>query len=181
MRARLPLAIAFALVVTPVLGVTAPPAHAGGGCHEQGIRESRYATEVALTKNCFSPTVIHVDPGATVTWANKDGVTHNVTGAGFTFGSDDFDAATFTYRFNTAGTFPYFCGLHPGMIGTVVVGDPLALTAPASGVSLPASRAATSRSQERAGSIDGIAIVLLVLFTMAVSGSAGFGLGRQRS
>jgi hypothetical protein len=31
--------------------------------------------------------------------------------------------ATFGHMFETAGEFPYFCLLHPNMVGTVVVGS----------------------------------------------------------
>jgi plastocyanin len=68
----------------------------------------------------FSPKTIAVPVGTTVTWTNKDGTEHNVTGAGLksaSFGAD----GTYSYTFAKAGTFMYACSLHPQMKGTVTV------------------------------------------------------------
>jgi hypothetical protein len=48
-----------------------------------------------------------------------------VTGARNTFGGYDelFKDATYSKTFEDEGVFPYFCQLHPGMVGVVIVGD----------------------------------------------------------
>ena len=77
-------------------------------------------TTVDLPKSYkFVPADIVVDAGATVTWANHDDFTHNVT-----FGSDAAltmqPGASVTRSFPTAGTFDYRCSLHPNdMQGSV--------------------------------------------------------------
>lgn len=79
-------------------------------------------TTVDLPKSYkFVPADIVVDAGATVTWANHDDFTHNVT-----FGSDAAltmqPGASVTRSFPTAGTFDYRCSLHPNdMQGSVIV------------------------------------------------------------
>src|SRR3989454_4982637 len=71
----------------------------------------------------FSPANLTVKVGKTVTWGNKDTVTHTVTGDG----SSVFDSvfmptgATFQSTFTTAGTYSYYCAVHPFMKGTIVV------------------------------------------------------------
>jgi len=77
--------------------------------------------KVSVQNNSFSPADIQVAPGATVTWTwVQDASDHNVT---FSDGvaSTSKSSGTYTRTFNSVGTFPYSCTLHPGMNGTVTV------------------------------------------------------------
>ena len=98
-------------------------ASGGGGCGRP-VTDARGA-RVAIRTFCFTPTVLHVDPGQTVTWTNRDPFAHNVMGASAAWGSFDFvkPGRSVSYRFTRAGTYPFVCTLHPGMVGAVVVGD----------------------------------------------------------
>jgi len=82
-------------------------------------------TEVSIQDMLFSPASISVTAGTTIKWTNKDGVPHTVTsnaGSAEIFNSGSLtNGATFTWKFNTAGTFNYHCALHAGMNATVVV------------------------------------------------------------
>jgi len=115
------LAVMFGLVSALVV-VPAGAAHGGGGgCH--GGRTEVAGTTVDMAGNCFQQTVLHVSSGQTVTWTNRESVQHTVTGVGGEWGSYepvDF-GATLTNAFDDAGVYPYFCLLHPGMVGAVVV------------------------------------------------------------
>ncbi|MFI5268550.1 MAG: cupredoxin domain-containing protein, partial [Chloroflexota bacterium] len=72
----------------------------------------------------FQPAVITVSTGTTVTWTNKDIEQHTVTARDKAFNSDVINSdKTFTYTFTKAGSFEYFCQIHPHMVGTVVVTD----------------------------------------------------------
>lgn len=73
----------------------------------------------------FSPSVIHVIVGGTVTWTNKDTTPHTVTDNGGTFDSGSIAAdAVYTRTFATAGTYTYHCSIHSMMAAaTVVVGN----------------------------------------------------------
>lgn len=82
-----------------------------------------------LADKAFSPNPIQAAVGDTVTWTNKDTTLHTVTSGKTPTPDNTFDSQytlapgkTFSYTFNTAGTFDYFCKLHPTMVGTVVVG-----------------------------------------------------------
>ena len=115
--------LALVPLMAVALFVAAPAANAGGTCHA-GPTAAK-AANVTLSGLCFGPTVTYVDPGAKVTWTNKDDIEHTVTGMGFRWGTGKnlLLGQSVTYRFDTAGVYSYECILHPGMVGTVVVGD----------------------------------------------------------
>ena len=85
-----------------------------------------------MADKAFMPNPLNAKVGDKVTWTNKDTTLHTVTSG--TGPSDpnkgkEFDSGlstlapskTFSHTFNTAGEFPYFCQLHPTMVGKVVV------------------------------------------------------------
>lgn len=112
--------LATVLAAVPLLA-TAGPAIAGGGCH-MGVTTGQGDT-VAMAEACFTPTILHVEPGTTVTWINKDPMTHNVTANqwGHFDPMNQGDVARAT--FDDPGIYPYACTFHPGMSGAIVVGD----------------------------------------------------------
>jgi plastocyanin len=78
--------------------------------------------EVWIQGSAFNPDKITVTAGTTITWTNKDGAVHTVTGDTGLFDSGDIAAnGTYTHKFSTAGTFLYHCKVHTTMTGTVVV------------------------------------------------------------
>ena len=80
------------------------------------------ANEVFIQGMAFNPSSITVKAGTTITWTNKDAVTHNETSnpALFSSGSMATDA-TYSFTFQNVGTYSYTCTIHPSMKGTVVV------------------------------------------------------------
>lgn len=119
--------LVLAAVAVGALSVGAIPASAGASCAAGPFEVGRGRT-VTMTKDCFRPTVLLVDPGQRVTFANGDPYGHTIAGAAGTFGEAHRDlpagdSATFT--FPEEGVFPFFCTYHPGMVGAVVVGDGL--------------------------------------------------------
>ena len=97
---------------------------------QAGAGASASAACVA-TNNCFSPNPITVQPGTEVEWKNTDTVSHTVTSgkasadnAGSLFDSGLIkNGADFKFTFATAGTYDYFCTVHPWMSGQVIVGS----------------------------------------------------------
>ncbi|MBI3841475.1 MAG: cupredoxin domain-containing protein [Thaumarchaeota archaeon] len=71
----------------------------------------------------YSPSPFTVAAGHEVTWVNRDGTTHTVTSnaTGLFDSSNMLPGATWSHTFSTAGTYQYYCSLHPFMKGTVVV------------------------------------------------------------
>jgi plastocyanin len=77
---------------------------------------------VTISNFSFSPATITIKVGSTVTWTNKDGTTHTVTSNSGVFDSGNLAPnATFSYTFNSAGSFSYHCSIHTYMTGTIVV------------------------------------------------------------
>jgi plastocyanin len=77
----------------------------------------------------FTPDVLNIKAGTTVTFVNTDGNTHTVTSVkpGTTDADGTFDSGyikagkTFTFTFNTPGTYDYICMIHTHMHGTIIV------------------------------------------------------------
>jgi len=74
------------------------------------------------------PYEVTVAVGTTVTWSNDDNAVHTVTSGHSVSGIDElFDSGIFMFgdifefTFNDAGTFDYFCMVHPWMAGIVYV------------------------------------------------------------
>jgi len=78
--------------------------------------------EVKIDNFSFGPQTVTVPVGATVTWVNHDDIPHTVVSTDGLFKSKVRDTdETFSYTFTKAGTYPYFCSVHPKMTGKVVV------------------------------------------------------------
>lgn len=70
----------------------------------------------------YAPSVIKVSSGTTVTWTNNDTILHTVTDLGGEFDSGFIqDGESWKYTFDSAGTYYYFCSIHPWMRGAVIV------------------------------------------------------------
>ncbi|PPD57862.1 cupredoxin domain-containing protein [Dehalogenimonas etheniformans] len=70
----------------------------------------------------YAPATLTVSVGTTVTWRNTDNVQHSVTSTTGLFDSGLFSpGGSYTHTFTTAGTYPYYCIIHPGMTGTIIV------------------------------------------------------------
>jgi amicyanin len=78
---------------------------------------------VSIENYAYSPASITVKKGTTVTWTNNDSVEHTVTvDSGSGPQSELFGKGkTYSYTFDTVGTFSYHCQPHPYMKGTVTV------------------------------------------------------------
>jgi len=84
---------------------------------------SSVSAEVVLVERSFSPASIEVPTGTTVSWSNSSDRDHNVTAEDGSFASGELaEGGRFSHTFSREGAFGYFCTLHSGMRGTVVVG-----------------------------------------------------------
>ena len=76
----------------------------------------------ALGSRAYSPPDLSVAVGTVVTWTNSDSVDHTTDSDGTAWHSGVLrPRGTFAVTFGTAGTFPYHCSIHPGMVGSVIV------------------------------------------------------------
>jgi plastocyanin len=87
------------------------------------------AAKQAQGQKYYDPDTITVKTGTTVVWTNADSVSHTVTSGDPSAGpSGLFDSdlvkpgKIFQYKFDSVGTTPYFCSVHPWMTGKVTVG-----------------------------------------------------------
>jgi len=122
--------------------VTNAPGSSVPGCEE-------------TAEGCFIPSPVTIDMGGTVTWENNDTAAHTATGGSATEGpSGVFDSSlimagsSFSHTFEDAGTFDYFCMVHPWMVGSVIVEDAAAAEADA------AAEAAMAAAAPREPAID---------------------------
>ncbi len=119
------LALVAILGIAPAFGQTANEIDMA-----KGAGASASAGCVA-TNNCFYPNPLSVTPGTTVTWKNTGDASHyvtsgqpsdNTTGTVFDSGNLIKIGGTYQFTFANAGTFNYFCTVHPWMTGQVIVG-----------------------------------------------------------
>jgi plastocyanin len=77
---------------------------------------------VKIDNFVFGPQAITVPVGTTVTWTNSDDIPHTAVSTDGMFKSKVMDTdEKFSYTFTKAGTYPYYCSVHPKMTGQVVV------------------------------------------------------------
>ncbi len=78
------------------------------------------ANQVMIIAYAFSPAVLNIKKGETVTWTNDDSVPHAIKFAALS--SENLnDGDSFSFTFTNAGTFDYYCSLHPSMAGKIIV------------------------------------------------------------
>jgi plastocyanin len=78
--------------------------------------------QIIMSNLSYQPQQLTVKVGDTVTWVNQDGPQHDVVANGGEFKSALLDnGGTFSFTFAKAGTYKYYCSIHPNMVGTVVV------------------------------------------------------------
>ena len=79
--------------------------------------------QVTIDNFSFMPATLTVQVGTEVTWVNHDDIPHTVVSDDkTTFKSRALDTdEKFSFTFSKAGTYSYFCSIHPKMTAKVVV------------------------------------------------------------
>lgn len=113
------LAAVISLVVAACGGGTASPA-ASGAASPAGPAAGPGA--VSIIDFGFEPADLTVTAGTTVTWTNTGAATHTVKWSDGTLESSGLaPGATYERTFDAAGSYPYVCGIHGSMAGTITV------------------------------------------------------------
>jgi plastocyanin len=118
--------------MTSAGNATNATASAASGGGNTTTRVSIVPGSSSLTTDAFSPNPIQVSVGNTVTWTNDDSQPHTVASGSNGQPDNKFNSSpnfnpllntgqTFSFTFTQAGDYPYFCMLHPNMVGTVSV------------------------------------------------------------
>jgi plastocyanin len=103
----LPLALATVLVLHPTRAKS---------------EDKASALEVRVDNFTFGPDTLTVPVNSTVTWINKDDLPHTIASTDGVFKSKALDTEDkYSYTFTKAGTYAYFCSIHPKMVGKIVV------------------------------------------------------------
>jgi len=81
---------------------------------------------VAMQGLTFQPAELTISAGTTVTLTNEDNVGHTVTAGTRESPTGLFDenvpaGESFSYTFDEPDTYDYFCSIHPGMNGMIIV------------------------------------------------------------
>jgi plastocyanin len=94
----------------------------GAGNFTASAQQKPETVEVKIDNFSFGPAELTVAVGTTVTWTNRDDIPHTVVSTDKVFKSKVLDTdEKFSYTFTQAGSFPYFCSIHPKMTGKVAV------------------------------------------------------------
>ena len=104
----LPLAVIIALLLHPL--------------RAKGKESKTDPKQVRVDNFTFNPEMLSVSVNTPVTWVNKDDIPHVIASTDGLFNSKALDTdQQYSYTFTKAGTYVYFCAIHPKMEGKIVV------------------------------------------------------------
>ena len=75
---------------------------------------------ISIENFAFSPADLKIKVGDTVTWTNNDGMQHTIKETGFESQALS-RGESYSHTFSSAGSYSYYCGIHPNMKGRIVV------------------------------------------------------------
>ncbi len=108
-------ALAIAMLLGPAVGAMV-------AFGTVAAEEAKDANVVTIDNFSFGPGELNVAVGTTVKFINHDDIPHSVVENNKAFRSKALDTDdSYSYTFASAGTFSYFCGLHPKMVGKIIV------------------------------------------------------------
>jgi len=106
--------------VTEGDAVVLTPFNIEGAATMEGDSSSTLVIDIA--NFTFSPNDLEIKVGTTVTWTNLDDAPHTATADDQSFDSGSLGKnESFSYTFNEAGTFTYYCAFHPSMTAAITV------------------------------------------------------------
>jgi predicted secreted protein with PEFG-CTERM motif len=163
------------VVLTLVVGIMAFAPSAFADTSVTMTKGAAGGQACVTANNCFDPVNAQVAVGEHVTWTNADTASHTVTSGkpsdnvtGTVFDSGLVKAgATFSFQFPNAGTFNYYCQVHPWMTGIVTVGTASEETGTPS--TPPTNNATNNNAVPEFGPIASLVLVIAIVSVVAVT------------
>ncbi len=95
----------------------------GGDAAPDDAGTSGSTNQVSIDGFAFMPAEIDVAAGTNVTWTNQESAEHSIKDQGDLFAESEAlaEGESFSFTYDKPGTYPYVCGIHPYMKGTVTV------------------------------------------------------------
>lgn len=107
--------------ITPTVAPTSAPTSAPTAAATPSAAPSS-GNSITIASFTFSPASLTIKAGTKVTWTNNDSVAHTVTADKGTFDSGPLSTGqSFSFTFNSPGTYSYHCSIHRGMMATITV------------------------------------------------------------
>ncbi len=95
-----------------------------GGSAPAPSGEAAKAEKVKIVEFTYEPDPVVVQTGGKVIWQNEDAAPHTATADDGSFDTGTIEQGKIgSETFKEAGTYPYFCEIHPDMRGSVEVVD----------------------------------------------------------
>ena len=125
-----PKKIGIGIVAIIVIGIiaTVVGSSSGGASSNVVVNNALGSSTPGCEPDCFIPTTATIRAGGTITWVNGDTAAHTATAGTAADGpSGVWDSSlimaggSYSYTADTAGTYDYFCMVHPWMEGVVIV------------------------------------------------------------
>ena len=122
--------LSFSLLAIFSLIAVSPSAFAehGEGGMAATVENAPGSSTPGCEPNCFIPSTVVITAGGTITWENTDTAAHTATAgspadgpSGVWDSSLVMSGGSYSVTLDDAGTYPYFCMVHPWMEGTVIV------------------------------------------------------------
>jgi plastocyanin len=93
-----------------------------GGSAPAPSGEAARAEKVKIVEFTYQPDPVTVQVGGKVIWQNEDAAPHTATADDGSFDTGTIEQGKLkSETFKQAGSYPYFCEIHPDMRGTVEV------------------------------------------------------------
>jgi len=114
---RVLLTVAIGFTVLAAAACSSSSTSPANSCGSSGAFANIGATDAQV----FSPNHATITHEQSVCWQNNGSITHTVTDDGGAFNTNLPSGMIFVHIYAAAGTFPYHCTIHSGMIGSITV------------------------------------------------------------
>jgi plastocyanin len=154
----------------------------GVGLGNAGPANAQSTTTITIAGFAFSPANVTVQAGDTVVFVNNDSVAHTATANDGSFDTGTIQpGSSASVTFSSAGTFSYFCQIHPNMTGSITVTAVDDGSGTDGGSGEPTTELPDTGTGPLGSSSDQLALMLAVASLALLLGAAGYALRAGRS